>query len=121
MKKIRIILILLIIIWMGVIFNFSHQPGEKSSNTSSSVTKIIAKKIPTKKEESFESKVKRLDPIVRKLAHYSIYLCGGILLIILLHTYKLEKRTKIIISQMLGSMYAITDEIHQYFTPREKL
>ena len=57
----------------------------------------------------------------QRLAHYSIYLCGGILLIILLHTYKLEKRTKIIISQMLGSMYAITDEIHQYFTPREKL
>ncbi len=74
MKKLRIILILLIIIWMGTIFYFSHQPGNQSKNTSSSVTKIIAKVIYDDNAENFEEKIQELDIVIRKLAHYTIYL-----------------------------------------------
>lgn len=74
MKTLRIILILLIITWMGTIFYFSHQPGDESQTTSSRVTKFISKIIYDENAENFEEKVQALDPIIRKLAHYSIYL-----------------------------------------------
>lgn len=73
MKYTRIILIILIIIWMAIIFKFSHQPGGKSQGTSSSVTKFIVK-IFYGEGEKAEEKVKKLDPIIRKLAHYTVYL-----------------------------------------------
>lgn len=73
MKYYRVILIILIIIWMAVIFRFSHQPGGKSQGTSSSVTKFIVKIFYGESKEA-EDKVKRLDPIIRKLAHYTVYI-----------------------------------------------
>lgn len=73
MKYFRIILIILIIIWMVIIFRFSHQPGGKSQGTSSSVTKFIVKILYGESEKT-EEKIRKLDPIIRKLAHYTVYL-----------------------------------------------
>ena len=74
MKKIKIILVILILMWMSTIFYFSNQPGYESKNTSSSVTKIIAKIIYDETAEDYLEKEQALDPIIRKLAHYTIYL-----------------------------------------------
>lgn len=73
MKYIKIILMILIIIWMIVVFRFSHQQGGESRGTSSSVTKKIVK-IFYGEGEKAEEKIKKLDPIIRKLAHYTVYL-----------------------------------------------
>lgn len=73
MKKLRIIFLTLIILWMGTVFYFSNQPGDTSKATSSSVTKFISKIIYNEKDEEYELKVEKLDRIVRKLAHFSIY------------------------------------------------
>ncbi|MCI8621438.1 MAG: VanZ family protein [Clostridia bacterium] len=35
-------------------------------------------------------------------------------------TLDLDMRNKLLISQIIGSLYAITDELHQYFVPRKK-
>lgn len=73
MKYIRIILIIFIIIWMVVVFKFSHQQGGKSRGTSSSVTKKIVN-IFYGEDEKAEEKIRKLDPIIRKLAHFTVYL-----------------------------------------------
>ena len=74
MKIIRIILIILAITWMAVIFAFSNQPADESTNTSSRTTRLIVKIIYGKNVENIEEKVEKINPIIRKLAHYTIYL-----------------------------------------------
>ena len=72
MKKLRIIFIILILFWMGTVFYFSNQPTKKTQKTSSNVTKVIVK-IFYGETEKFEENVNKLDPIIRKLAHYTLY------------------------------------------------
>lgn len=74
MKKIRIIFIILTAVWMAVVFYFSNEPKTKTENTSSSVTEMIVKVIYGENLEDFEKKVKEIDPIIRKVAHYTLYL-----------------------------------------------
>lgn len=73
MKYIRIVLIIMIIIWMIVVFRFSQQQGGESKGTSSSVTKKVVKMFYGESEKA-EEKIKKLDPFIRKLAHYTVYL-----------------------------------------------
>ncbi|MCI8621437.1 MAG: VanZ family protein [Clostridia bacterium] len=73
MKILRIILIIMIIIWMIIIFKFSSQKGTKSQGTSSSVTKFFVN-IFYKDNEKIDEKIKKFDPIIRKIAHYTAYL-----------------------------------------------
>lgn len=123
MKTIRIIFVILSVIWMIAVFYFSKEPSNVSSNTSSSVTKKIITIITRENlsEEEISNKVEGLDPIIRKLAHYTLYLLGGVFLSVVLYTYDKSIWQKIIISQSIGSIYSVTDEIHQYFVPRKKL
>ena len=59
--------------------------------------------------------IKRAEPILRKLAHFSIYMVVGILIMTFVSTYKLLLWKKLFISIMVGVVYAISDEFHQTF------
>lgn len=122
MKKLRIIFIILSVIWMATVFLFSNEPSDESKNTSSFVTEIIANIIYGNNlpEEEMILKIQELDPIIRKLAHYTLYAIGGFLICSAISTYDFNIKRKTLISQGIGSIYAITDEIHQYFIPRKK-
>lgn len=123
MKKTSILFIILTIVWMIVIFCFSNQPSDDSKNTSLNTTKRIVNIIYGDKlsEHEKETKIEELDPVIRKLAHYTIYTIGGIIICITLTTFEVQTKKKILVTQAIGSIYAITDEIHQYFIPRKKL
>ena len=120
MKKLRIIFIILTVLWMIGVFLFSNEPSDKSKNTSSFVTEIIANIIygDNLSTEELEDKIQELDPIIRKLAHYTLYTAGGIFICFTINTYELDIKKKIFISQAIGTFYAITDDVHQYFIPR---
>ena len=66
MKKniLRIILIILILCWMNIVFGFSKDDGEASSSISLRIAKIFSK------DENF---LRKLEPIIRKVAHLSEY------------------------------------------------
>ena len=115
MKK--IVKIILIVIWMIVVFNFSNQGGNESSRTSSKVTKIVLDIVTKDKEEPNKQTMEKIEKVVRKGAHYTIYTIGGFL--IMNYTYSMEKtkKQKILESLLFGSFYAVIDEIHQYFVP----
>lgn len=118
-KIIKIVNILLILVWMATIFGFSKEEGESSSGTSRYVTEVMVdaftnEEISTKEKEDI---IENLQPVVRKCAHYTIYLIGGLLFINLFNTYNLSEKQKIIYSLILAIIYACTDEIHQYFVP----
>ena len=116
-EQIKIIKAILIIIWMIVIFNFSNQGGTESSGTSSKVTKVIINVIVKDKEASDKQTMERIEKVVRKGAHYTIYTIGGFL--IMNYTYSMDKtkKQKILGSLLFGAFYAATDELHQYFVP----
>ena len=114
----NIVYLVVIILWMSLVFYFSHQPGDTSGNTSSSVTEIIVNIITLGQEYNTEQKailIERLNPIVRKLAHYSIYTLGGFLIINYLNIHIEKDKKKILFSIAFGAIYAMTDEFHQYF------
>lgn len=104
----KIINILLVIIWMIIIFSFSNQPATESSKLSNSVIRNTISKII--KNDSDEVLEKYTRP-VRKLAHFSIYLVLGFLV---LNCFKISKRN-IIYSVLICFLYSISDEIHQMF------
>ena len=116
----RVILIILLLLQMWIIFGFSNQDGETSGSISRRITEIITKNINSiqslPKDEK-EIKLKKIEHIVRKLAHFSIYTVIGFLLMSLMSTYKLKQKNRITISAVIGLLYAISDEIHQAFVP----
>ena len=114
----QVIGLLLIIIWMVIIFLFSNQQGNASSVTSNKVTKEIIEVLPSTKhlEENQKNEiVKKVNPIMRKIAHYTIYLVGGILIMFFISTIVQSEKRGVLFSVLIGLVYAITDEIHQMF------
>ena len=116
-KYTKIFNIVLILIWMVVLFSFSGQAGTESSGTSRKVTEFLVKLISDKSIEENEEIIENCDLIIRKLAHYTIYTIGGILIFNYAYITNKSKKQKILYSIIFGAGYAITDEIHQYFVP----
>ncbi len=116
-QQIKIIKIILIVIWMIVIFNFSNQGGTKSSGTSQKVTKVIVNIITDDKKEANINTMEKIEKVVRKGAHYTIYTIGGFLLMNYAYSTDKTKKHKIFGSLLFGAFYAVTDELHQFFVP----
>lgn len=117
-KILRIILIILLIATFFIIFKFSNQNGKQSGSLSMEVTKSVTKNIQQiqKLENSRKEKVLlKIEKIIRKMAHFSLYALVGFLLMSLMSTYKLSKERKIAISLATGVLYAMSDELHQFF------
>ena len=64
---IRIILLVLIVIWAYIVFNFSSQDGNESSGLSRKVVEFFIKD---------KELVDKIEPYARKAAHFSEYGLG---------------------------------------------
>lgn len=116
MKVKRIISIILVIAWMSIVFYFSAQQGEGSGKTSKTVSKIVINIIDignryteVEKEELIET----IEPVIRKIAHYTLYTIGGILIANCTFRFLNEEKKAILVSGIVGIAYATSDEIHQ--------
>ena len=117
-KVIRFILVLLLLVTFGMIFNFSNQDSEKSGSTSQKVTEAITKDIKSIQKLNKNEKTKVIDKIedvIRKIAHFSLYSLVGLLLMSLFSTYNINEKNRIIPTIIIGIIYAISDEFHQNF------
>ena len=116
----RIFLMISLICTFYIIFNFSSQNGDESGKLSRKVASKIINTFPYTNNLSDATKEKMINqsqPIVRKLAHFSIYTVVGICIMGFISTYKMILLKKFIISLGVGILYAISDEIHQSFVP----
>lgn len=137
MKLRKVIFLILIITNCITIFYFSNQVADTSSASSGRIVNFVMRVVPKLKniqeneKEYIANEV--LQPIVRKLAHFSIYTLLGFLTInfaladekhnIAYYTneqcsplqYIKDKNKIILYSQLFGTLYAVTDEIHQLF------
>lgn len=107
-KVLRTVLVILIILWAYLLFIFSSQNGGESSGVSRKFVEFFIKN---------PEIVEKVEPYVRKLAHFSEYGLGGVLFVSLFTTYNFTDEKRIIISILLGSWYATMDEIHQLMVP----
>ena len=116
----RIIFFLMLIATFYIIFNFSAQDGVESGNLSRKVTEVIVNLLSKLKNMDMALKlhyIEKLHPIVRKLAHFSIYTVVGFSIMGFMCTFNIRNIFKLITSICIGVTYAVTDEIHQSFTP----
>lgn len=115
----KIILWCAIVLWMAVIFAFSAQNAESSTDTSDGVVDRVV-------EEMFGTADRNIVPdsvrlavsfIVRKAAHFASYfllgsLCAGAFL---------SDTRRLLVTNLyalgLSFAYAVSDEIHQLFVP----
>jgi len=114
----RVIFLTLLLIIFYIIFGFSSQDGEESGTISHKVTVFIIDIF--NKDIDYELKlnyITKLEPIIRKIAHFSIYTVVGFSMMGFMCTFDMKNVLKISISSFVGLIYAISDEIHQSFTP----
>ena len=120
MKKFKLIInILLLITWMGVIFNYSNDNGTESGGKSE---RFLIKLVETFKKEKLSSTEKeklinKYGLLIRKIAHMFVYFILAILSYLLLHQLYELKPVTIIYTLIFCFIYACTDEIHQAFVP----
>ena len=113
----KIIKIALVIVCMTIIFTFSSDTSYESTKKSNKIIITVAKMI-NKKELSQKEKDRYINKfvfIVRKSAHFFIYLILGLLVASLLKEYSLVNKRMMIYSFLICFLYAISDEIHQLF------
>lgn len=139
MKTKKIIFLTLIIINCITIFYFSNQVADTSSTSSGKVVNLVIKVVPKLKNMQEHEKEymanEVLQHIVRKLAHFSIYTLLGFFTMNYALACKKEndvcytdeqcmplqykkdrgKNKIILFSWLFGTLYAVTDEIHQLF------
>lgn len=113
MKK--VFKLMLLILWMILIFCFSNQRADDSSKLSDGVIVKVAS-IFVKDNLTDNKKNELIDKytfIIRKTAHFSVYLILGILSINLLSSFNIKRI--IMLSSLFCFIYACTDEYHQLF------
>lgn len=117
---VRMGLCVLIVLNMTVIYLFSAQNGEQSSQTSGQVTQTVAsvvvKDFEQKAEQEQQQIVNRLHTPVRKVAHMTEFGSLGLLVFLLLLTWKGHCCIKYGVSLLYTFLYACTDELHQLFS-----
>lgn len=118
----RKIIPVLAILWMMVIFMFSAQPADESTETSLFIGQMVETVcVPGFVDFSSEEKrvmAENIDFFVRKTAHAAEYAVLGLLLSLsageLLELSFFERQR---IAYVFGTVYAATDEFHQLFVP----
>ena len=161
----RILFTTMLILTCIMIFDFSKQNGGTSGSLSRDIMKVIAE-IFTKDEQKIVNIISKGEPILRKIAHFTVYTSLGVWAMCMMQTYfrkskkmyndntnniknvnsnendyimdvnsvkdyddidnmndydmevydKIMKK-RMLISIIIGFLYAISDEIHQSFIP----
>ena len=116
----RILFIVMLLATLYIIFGFSSQDGEQSGNLSLKVTNFIVEMFSKVKNMDLALRmhyIERLHPIIRKLAHFSIYCLVGFSVMGFWCTFDIKNKYKLLWSILLGVSYAASDEFHQSFVP----
>ena len=119
-KPYQILFFILSIACMVMIFRFSCEDSDKSTDTSGNVTDYVVEYTVSDYEElspaEQSSIYAKIDHIVRKTAHFTIFTALGFLTSCAAGKRKLLSRSSAVVLAICF-MYACSDEIHQYFVP----
>ena len=108
------------VLCMMMIFVFSSHTAAESSGVSGGLIASFAERLHPGFEEMSETDqqqyIESWQFLVRKTAHFSIYALLGLLLCVPVSVVA-DRRYVFPISLLVAGLYAVSDEIHQYFVP----
>ncbi|MBR5312083.1 MAG: VanZ family protein [Clostridia bacterium] len=120
-KSFRIPLWIAVVLWMALIFSFSMETAAESSESSGgfirSLLEIFEDDFLSLSYDDQHAKIESLSYIVRKSAHFCIFGMLGILVTSAVSTYGLSVKKTSLFSLGICALYAVSDEVHQYFVP----
>ena len=116
----RIVFGIMVLITCLLIFIFSSDNGDRSTDKSMGTMKTIVS-IFERDSSKLEETTKKYEPILRKIAHFSIYTMLGIWTMAFLSTFNINNKSnnefykRLFIVVLFGFLYACSDEFHQLF------
>ena len=120
-KSFRIPLWIAAVLWMALIFSFSMETAAESSESSGGFIRTLLETFDrgflTLSYADQHAKIESLSYIVRKSAHFCIFGMLGILVTSAVSTHGLSPKKTALLSLGICALYAVSDEIHQYFVP----
>ena len=115
-KAIIIVSWVLVLAAMLMIFNFSSETGEVSTQTSAGVV-VEVLDVFMEKEDITPEVVQKYQFPIRKLAHFGIYMLLGFCLMNAVEkSFRFKVYISIAMSFVLSFVYACSDEFHQSYT-----
>ncbi len=116
---VKFIKLILIILCMMLIFSFSSDNADTSTKKSDSVIVRTCEVLIGRKLTSYEKEkyIEKFVFIVRKGAHFSIYLILGLLIMSYFKEIYLVSNKGLFLTVIICFLYACSDEIHQLFVP----
>lgn len=117
----RMIFIIFAICWMMVIFHFSSKNADESTKDSNAAGMLVGRIVysdfnvwPGKEQQVF---AERWDYPIRKTAHMTEYAILGFLFVASVRSEKQRYKFSIFTAYAIAVLYAVSDEIHQFFVP----
>ena len=112
----KILSIVITLIWMLLIFNFSNANAQSSSSISDGIIRNTIHFITKidKNSKEMDKYIKTYSFPLRKCAHFIEYFILGILVSNMLYTLGM-KRKYVLLASIICVIYALTDEFHQTF------
>ena len=115
-----------VILWMLVIFGFSAQSADSSDTLSMGLSEKIVEFILSLRDipvfsaldgDAVSNFILNANHYVRKTAHFMIFAVLGLLVNNLLLSYGNERVKSCFFAVLICFLYAVSDEVHQYFVP----
>ena len=125
-KKIKYVKCIIAIICCIIIFSFSAVPATASTKQSKGLTYNVIKLLNGNKlsERDLEKLTKKINPVIRKIAHFSIYMILAIVTYMFIEELNIKSKSEkerlrknIIYTCIFCIIYAVFDEIHQIYVP----
>lgn len=122
MEKVRTIAGILALFWMCVIFSFSAQEKEESSEVSEAFSYRMVSSTGllfhlNLDEEQLREIANAIENTVRKAAHMTEYGILSVLFYIWLGKWQFAISRRSIMAMVFAALYAVSDELHQTFVP----
>lgn len=94
--------------------NPSDSSGSEAAKPSDPSAPVVTEE---EKKQEKEARIKKLDPIIRKFAHILEFAVFTFFAAIFATTFDMKSLVRFSIVFALCGIYALSDEIHQYFVP----
>ena len=125
-KKIKYVKCIIAIICCIIIFSFSAVPATASTKQSKGLTYNVIKLLNGNKlsEKELTKLTKKVNPLIRKIAHFSIYMILAIFTYMFIEELNIKSKSEkerlrknILYTCIFCIIYAVFDEIHQIYVP----
>ncbi|NLM76969.1 MAG: VanZ family protein [Ruminococcaceae bacterium] len=103
-----------VVVWMGFIFAFSHQPAEQSALLSQQLADMLMRSLKIQAESGM---ITQLDQVLRSLADGILYLILSLLVSWAFSESGIAILSNALLSFIVCALYAASDELHKAFIP----